>query len=338
MDAMASRVTILTIVYSTIYSGADQRKRQSSASLAFVRGIHRWPGQRASNAENVSIWWRHHEEKKRLCWIPIAILSTGTIFMSRKYVRSWWRHQMETFFALLAICAGNSPAPVNCPHKGQWCGALMLYLVCARINGWVNNREAGDLRLYRAHYDVIVMFWITSVILTNGENSEPKNFVRRPRMNRNWLSSDINQQGCLNLFESADKIDFCVTVSIDIDYPSQCPPQSMVLHYRYEQCWTTHVFQGLFSWLMTHGYIAMHHGGRNELTRSDWATHICISKLWSNSGLMLVGPMGINFNGIWIKTHIKINFKMPPAKSRPLCSDSKAARQIGIGVTDTFVW
>ena len=55
---MASQITSLAIVYSTVYSGADQRKLQSSASLAFVRGIHWWP-QRASNAENVSIWWRH---------------------------------------------------------------------------------------------------------------------------------------------------------------------------------------------------------------------------------------------------------------------------------------
>ena len=43
MRAMASQITSLTIVYSTAYSGADQRKHQSSASLAFVRGIHRWP-------------------------------------------------------------------------------------------------------------------------------------------------------------------------------------------------------------------------------------------------------------------------------------------------------
>ena len=57
---------------------------------------------------------------------------------------AWWRHQMETFSALLAICAGNSP--VNSPHKGQWRGALMFSLISAWINGWVNNREAGDLR------------------------------------------------------------------------------------------------------------------------------------------------------------------------------------------------
>ena len=43
MSAMASQNTSLTIAYSTVYSGADQRNHQSSASLAFVRGIHRWP-------------------------------------------------------------------------------------------------------------------------------------------------------------------------------------------------------------------------------------------------------------------------------------------------------
>ena len=46
---------------------------------------------------------------------------------------------------------------MNSPHKGQWRGALMFPLICAWINGWVNNRDAGDLRWYRAHYDVIVM-------------------------------------------------------------------------------------------------------------------------------------------------------------------------------------
>ena len=43
----------------------------------------------------------------------------------------WWRHQMETFSASLAICAGNSPVPVNSLHKGQWRGALMFPLIFA---------------------------------------------------------------------------------------------------------------------------------------------------------------------------------------------------------------
>ena len=45
----------------------------------------------------------------------------------------------------------------NSPDKGQCRGVLIFSLVCAWINRWVNNREAGDLRRYRAHYDVTVM-------------------------------------------------------------------------------------------------------------------------------------------------------------------------------------
>ena len=52
---------------------------------------------------------------------------------------------------------GIHRSPVNSPHKGQWRGALMLFFICVWINGWVNNREAGDLRRYRAHCDVTVM-------------------------------------------------------------------------------------------------------------------------------------------------------------------------------------
>ena len=64
---------------------------------------------------------------------------------------------METYSALLALCAGNSPVPVNSPHKGQWRGAMMFSLIYAWKNDWANNREAGDLRRYRGHYDITVM-------------------------------------------------------------------------------------------------------------------------------------------------------------------------------------
>ena len=74
---------------------------------------------------------------------------------------TWWRHQMEPFSALLAIERGNHRSPVNSPHKGQRRGTLMFSLICVWINGWVNNRKAGGLRRYRAHYDFIVMHrWI----------------------------------------------------------------------------------------------------------------------------------------------------------------------------------
>ena len=52
---------------------------------------------------------------------------------------------------------GIHRSPVNSPHKGQWHGPLIFSLICAWINYWVNNREAGDLRHHRAHYDVNVM-------------------------------------------------------------------------------------------------------------------------------------------------------------------------------------
>ena len=49
-------------------------------------------------------------------------------------------------------------SPVNSPHKGQWRGTLMFFLIIsAWINDWVNNGEAGDLRRHRTHYDVTVM-------------------------------------------------------------------------------------------------------------------------------------------------------------------------------------
>ena len=48
-------------------------------------------------------------------------------------------------------------SPVNSPHTDQWRRALMFSLIYAWINGWVNNREAGDLRRHLAHCDVTVM-------------------------------------------------------------------------------------------------------------------------------------------------------------------------------------
>ena len=75
------------------------------------------------------------------------------------------RHQIETFPALLTFCEGNSPVIGEFPHKVQWRGALMSSLICAWTNGWANNADAGDLRRYRAHYDVTVVIWYLSTAL-----------------------------------------------------------------------------------------------------------------------------------------------------------------------------
>ena len=70
------------------------------------------------------------------------------------------------------IPRGIHRSPVNSPHKGQWRGALLFPLICAWINDWVNNGEAGDLRRHRVHHDVIVMVlkevWISSLFYSKG--------------------------------------------------------------------------------------------------------------------------------------------------------------------------
>ena len=58
MRSLTSQITGAPTVYSIVWPGAYQRKYQISASLAFVTG--EFPTQRASNAEYVCIWWRHH--------------------------------------------------------------------------------------------------------------------------------------------------------------------------------------------------------------------------------------------------------------------------------------
>ena len=71
---------------------------------------------------------------------------------------SWWRHQMEKKSRYWPFVRGIRRLPMNSPHKGQWRGALMFSLICVWTNGWANNRDAGDLRRHRAHYDVLVMW------------------------------------------------------------------------------------------------------------------------------------------------------------------------------------
>ena len=64
-----------------------------------------------------------------------------------------WKH----FPRYWPFVRGIHRSPVNSPHKGQWRGVLMFSLICAWINAWVNNREAGDLRRHHTHCDVFVM-------------------------------------------------------------------------------------------------------------------------------------------------------------------------------------
>ena len=85
-------------------------------------------------------------------------------FSSEKVINmtfvTWWRHKMKTFpcywpFNWWASDTVNGAFPSQ--RGQQWRGALMASLICAWTNGWANNRNAGDLRRYRTHYDTTVM-------------------------------------------------------------------------------------------------------------------------------------------------------------------------------------
>ena len=81
MGAMASQIISLTIVYLTVYSGADQRKYQSSAWLLVTA---EFPAQVASNVKNISIWWRHHD---------VAIYKWTTVASTQSRIaRLFWQH------------------------------------------------------------------------------------------------------------------------------------------------------------------------------------------------------------------------------------------------------
>ena len=77
-----------------------------------------------------------------------------------------WKHFPRNW----PFVRGIHRSPLNSPHKGQWRRALMFSLICIWINNWVNNHEAGDLRRYHAHYDVIVMYCSIRSQCVNFEN------------------------------------------------------------------------------------------------------------------------------------------------------------------------
>ena len=141
MGTVASQITSLRIVYTAVYSDADQSKHQRSASLAFVWGIHRgpvnsphkWPVTRkmfpfddviivryqlkSSQSLNVTVWIElqyvlggclpHSDTRIRHHGAAFFTPCKGNSPMTCVFLTPWWRYQMETFSTLLALCAGN---------------------------------------------------------------------------------------------------------------------------------------------------------------------------------------------------------------------------------------
>ena len=232
MSVMASLITGVSIVYSAVCSGTDQRKHQNSVLLVFVRGIHRWlvnsphkgpvtrkmfpfddviMASQKSRQIEFQIYWifycsscwsvspkhdqswskgavhpKNFHDSSDICpmgfiySIQICEIFHRTfgpshqkcpmcpmIFMNTEGVSKaiismakdipWWCHQMETFSVLLAIFAGNSPVTGQFPTQRPVTRSFDVFFDLRWRNGFVNNREAGDLRRHRAQLDVIVM-------------------------------------------------------------------------------------------------------------------------------------------------------------------------------------
>ena len=81
---------------------------------------------------------------------------------------SWWCHQMETFFALLAFCVGNSPVTGEFPSQRQVIRSFHVFFdLC------LNKRAAGDLRCHLAHYDSTVILTLVMMELIEAETKWP---------------------------------------------------------------------------------------------------------------------------------------------------------------------
>ena len=121
----------------------------------FMKKSSQWfSSQRASKVGSISMSW---------CLMPLKPLHRDPLHIrwnSHDDVIKW-----EHFPHFEPFVWGIHQSPVNSPHNGQWHGALIFSLLCVWINGWVNHREAGDLRSHRAHYDVIVMIDIFMEVL-----------------------------------------------------------------------------------------------------------------------------------------------------------------------------
>ena len=86
-------------------------------------------------------------------WVHLGSPGDATLVCHDDVIK--WKH----FPHYWPFVRGIHRSPVNSPHNGQWSGALMFSLICVWIDSWVNNREAGDFRRCRGHYNVTVMQW-----------------------------------------------------------------------------------------------------------------------------------------------------------------------------------
>ena len=141
MTTIASQITSLMIVYSTVYSGADQSKHQSSASLAFVWGIHRGP-------VNSPHKWP----------VTRKMFPFDDVIMWLNGFKPWWRHEMETLSTLLTLGKDIPPITDVFPSEGAVTLGIHVVFDVAWTNKWTNCWGAGDLGHYDGHVTSLASF------------------------------------------------------------------------------------------------------------------------------------------------------------------------------------
>ena len=186
MGAIASQITSITIDFSIVCSEADQRKCQSSASLAFVWGIHLAPvnslHQMAINAEKNSIWWRHHgwpENMPYCCcssWCQIKSLKPDLLERAKTKANTPI-HRVRMIGIFLTMCRHSSHTNENQSTKRyiftcrQYIhGVFEAMMIVTRIlHCVVKNQSGKDLGIFYI-LSKHISRWVTHSI--SRENNE----------------------------------------------------------------------------------------------------------------------------------------------------------------------
>ena len=247
-----------------------------------------------------------------------------------------WKHCPRYWPFVRGICR----SPVNSP-KGQWRGALMFSLICAWTNGWVNNRDAGGLRRNRAQYDVTArqtdnMRCLILGIVPHSRICLIWKYIKLALFGT-WFIHYNNVTWASRLFRSPINllfIQYHVRSSNNETqnkiFPYHCSIIALPCESTIQTLWK---YILITSSLMKWRYMYM--------ISTYWSrvTHICVSKLtsfgsdnglspgrrqaiiWINATILLIGPLGTNFNEILIEIHKfalkKVPLKISSGKWRP---------------------
>ena len=147
MGAMASQITSLSIVYSTVYSRRTSKEHQSSASLAVVRGIHSWPvnsphkgpvTRKVFPFDDVIIEWSDNFPNKTSMWLLVA-------FSCYEFIPLVWHHTIKTI--KIFIYTSSLHVVIMAYGHDQYCRVMTVHSFLIWICFWTSSQEADGSRL-----------------------------------------------------------------------------------------------------------------------------------------------------------------------------------------------